>query len=85
MVASWSNETGWKSPLVATRIGENPTATAARVWARRPPPRSRATSAATTIVAAPARIANARNPTSDQPNSTRASADSHAVTGGNST
>jgi len=29
IVASWSKETGWKSPLVAISSGEKPTATAA--------------------------------------------------------
>ena len=85
IVAVWSNDTGWKSPLVATRSGENATATAASTCARRPPPSSRATSAATTVVAAPAAIAKTRKPTSDQPKSTRASAERSAVSGGNST
>ena len=85
IVVSWSNATGWKSKLVASIPGENPTSTAASVCARRVPPSSRATSAPTTTVPALARIVNARSPTSDQPNSSRAKAASSAVTGGNST
>jgi hypothetical protein len=85
IVVSWSNETGWKRPFVATRSGENPTATAARVCARRPPPSSRATSAATITVVAPAAIANDLKPTSDQPNRIRAAAERRPVTAGNST
>ena len=85
IVVSWSSATGWKSRLVASIPGENPIITAASVCARRVAPSSRATSAPTSTVPAPARIVNARRPTSDQPNSSRASAASSAVTGGNST
>ena len=85
IVVSWSNATGWKSQLVAIIPGENATRTAASVCARRFPPSSRATSAPTTTVPALARIVNARNPTSDQPKSSRARADRSAVTGGYST
>ena len=85
IVVSWSSATGWKSRLVASIPGENPITTAASVCARRVAPSSRATRAPTSTVPALARIVNARKPTSDQPNSSRASAASSAVTGGNST
>src|SRR5581483_11252550 len=81
IVAAWSNETGWNKPFATSRPGENATATAAITCARRPPPSSRATSAANTTVTAPARIAKARKPTNDRPNSPWAAADSSAATG----
>ena len=85
IVVSWSNATGWNSQFVASAPGTNAIVTAASVCTRRVPPSSRVTRAPTTTVPAPARIVNARRPTSDQPNSSRASAASNAVTGGNST
>ena len=81
---SWSNETVWNIALLPTTSGV--TAMAAISWARRAPPRSRATAAVTRITPAPANDARVRRPTSeDQPKTTRLSAASHGVTAGKST
>ena len=79
---SWSSVTVSKSQLAPSSTGLAAAPMAARMRAFRPPPSSRAISAARTIITDPARLGHSRNPQTLVPNSDWLSRAIAGVTGG---
>ena len=79
---SRSNEEYWNSVAQNKGSGDSATATAAKVCASRPPPRSRAMRPLAIITSTCASTENNRRPISDSPNIFRPRCSSAAVSGG---